>query len=167
MAHRCPTCRSRCHCLGDIDDMMVDDAPEESTCICCPDPEEEEYDDGLDALEDGGPRETDDVVCDVCGMPLTGEDNQVNDGICRQCREAPVVDEGAACRICGCTDDNACDGGCWWVDTSPLCSTCAQAIAAGKVKDPLATGTDQCACGYATEQCKMGISTDCPHTSNP
>jgi hypothetical protein len=29
------------------------------------------------------------------------------------------------CRVCGCTDDNACDGGCWWTDgTHTLCSTC-------------------------------------------
>ena len=29
-----------------------------------------------------------------------------------------------ACRVCGCTDDRACPGGCWWVDTD-LCSSCA------------------------------------------
>lgn len=34
-----------------------------------------------------------------------------------------------SCRVCGCSDDNACDGGCWWVrvevDSPPLCSLCA------------------------------------------
>jgi hypothetical protein len=37
------------------------------------------------------------------------------------------------CRGCGCTDDHACLGGCWWVDLDlvgiaggPLCSTCAR-----------------------------------------
>jgi len=36
-----------------------------------------------------------------------------------------------ACRVCGCTDNNACDGGCWWVETGQvepahtLCSSCA------------------------------------------
>jgi hypothetical protein len=30
-----------------------------------------------------------------------------------------------ACRCCGCTDDNACDGGCEWVPGEPdLCSRC-------------------------------------------
>lgn len=30
------------------------------------------------------------------------------------------------CRACGCTDDNACEGGCSWVDsTYTLCSVCA------------------------------------------
>lgn len=29
-----------------------------------------------------------------------------------------------ACRVCGCTDDHACEGGCCWVDKD-LCSTCA------------------------------------------
>jgi hypothetical protein len=28
-----------------------------------------------------------------------------------------------ACRVCGCTDDRACPGGCWWVDDD-LCSAC-------------------------------------------
>jgi hypothetical protein len=27
------------------------------------------------------------------------------------------------CRVCGCTDDHACAGGCWWVEEN-LCSTC-------------------------------------------
>jgi hypothetical protein len=33
-----------------------------------------------------------------------------------------------ACRICGCTDDQACLGGCWWVEDprgiGPVCSSC-------------------------------------------
>jgi hypothetical protein len=29
-----------------------------------------------------------------------------------------------ACRVCGCTDDRACPGGCWWVEPD-LCSACA------------------------------------------
>ncbi|WP_049974059.1 hypothetical protein [Azospirillum sp. B4] len=29
-----------------------------------------------------------------------------------------------ACRGCGCTQDHACEGGCWWVEED-LCSTCA------------------------------------------
>lgn len=28
-----------------------------------------------------------------------------------------------ACRVCGCTDDRACEGGCWWVEAD-LCSAC-------------------------------------------
>lgn len=27
------------------------------------------------------------------------------------------------CRSCGCTDERACLGGCWWVEVD-LCSTC-------------------------------------------
>jgi protein gp37 len=30
---------------------------------------------------------------------------------------------GARCRVCGCTDDQACEGGCFWVGTG-LCSAC-------------------------------------------
>lgn len=34
-----------------------------------------------------------------------------------------------ACRECGCTDERACPGGCWWVPDDQhggyLCSSCA------------------------------------------
>lgn len=33
----------------------------------------------------------------------------------------------AACRICGCTETNACPGGCWWVEPD-LCSACHRAM---------------------------------------
>lgn len=29
------------------------------------------------------------------------------------------------CRVCGCTDERACPGGCWWIQWD-LCSACAQ-----------------------------------------
>lgn len=32
-----------------------------------------------------------------------------------------------ACRGCGCTDDHACPGGCFWVEPD-LCSACAAAL---------------------------------------
>ena len=31
------------------------------------------------------------------------------------------------CKICGCTNDKACDGGCWWV-AEELCSKCANKL---------------------------------------
>jgi hypothetical protein len=40
---------------------------------------------------------------------------------CRECG-SPMV---RSCIACGCTDDNACPGGCWWVsDEEACCSTC-------------------------------------------
>lgn len=32
-------------------------------------------------------------------------------------------DDARACANCGCTDERACDGGCWWV-AEDLCSAC-------------------------------------------
>jgi hypothetical protein len=32
-------------------------------------------------------------------------------------------EDDGACRVCGCTEDNACEGGCTWVE-SDLCSSC-------------------------------------------
>lgn len=29
------------------------------------------------------------------------------------------------CRVCGCTDEHACDGGCYWASVN-LCSKCAE-----------------------------------------
>lgn len=37
------------------------------------------------------------------------------------------------CRICGCTWDNACPGGCYWVEPD-LCSKCADVSADNKNK---------------------------------
>lgn len=34
--------------------------------------------------------------------------------------------EVCACRICGCTDEFGCRGGCWWIEPD-LCSACAAA----------------------------------------
>lgn len=42
------------------------------------------------------------------------------------------LDAGPACRVCGCTEWDACDGGCWWVTDpiglGPLCSTCLECL---------------------------------------
>lgn len=37
---------------------------------------------------------------------------------------AEIFDQKRTCRVCGCTDDNACPGGCYWVEDD-LCSRCA------------------------------------------
>lgn len=40
--------------------------------------------------------------------------------------EAERVIHLARCRVCGCTDDRACPGGCSWVEPD-LCSACVEA----------------------------------------
>ena len=40
-------------------------------------------------------------------------------------------EEDQACRVCGCTWDNACEGGCYWVEDD-LCSSCAKKMNALK-----------------------------------
>lgn len=61
----------------------------------------------------------------------------------RQDAEADELADGGTleprrCRICGCTDDEACEGGCSWVEED-LCSTCADAL------DPFVHITDDVA----------------------
>lgn len=47
------------------------------------------------------------------------------------------------CRVCGCTDDDACLGGCWWVDTDEadgyLCSSCVDADPYKRLADSILT----------------------------
>lgn len=35
-----------------------------------------------------------------------------------------TIEDLQVCRKCGCTEDDACEGGCWWVE-SDLCSSCS------------------------------------------
>jgi hypothetical protein len=43
---------------------------------------------------------------------------------------ADAADLAPRCRVCGRTDDEACDGGCWWVPDlfgdGDICSRCAE-----------------------------------------
>ena len=48
---------------------------------------------------------------------LLGFDNEGED-------DDQLFDE-QRCRVCGCTWDNACEGGCYWVEDD-LCSKCAE-----------------------------------------
>jgi hypothetical protein len=38
------------------------------------------------------------------------------------------LDDVAVCRVCRCTDERACDRGCWWVEdpegVGDICSSC-------------------------------------------
>ena len=36
------------------------------------------------------------------------------------------------CRVCGCTDLQACEGGCWWIEDD-LCSSCVAASPVDRV----------------------------------
>lgn len=38
-------------------------------------------------------------------------------------RVLAAFDTLRACRVCGCTQDHACQGGCWWTEDD-LCSAC-------------------------------------------
>jgi|GEM_PF-1161361 len=75
-------------------------------------------------------RQTDWPECD-------GESGQCGDRPIWQCWQKYIlerVDAEPVCRVCGCTQDNACQGGCYWV-APDLCSACAaaDAILAGEV----------------------------------
>jgi len=41
-----------------------------------------------------------------------------------------IADNEQVCRVCGCTEDNACPGGCSWVEPD-LCSRCVESEEAG------------------------------------
>ncbi len=48
-----------------------------------------------------------------------------------------TITPGRVCRVCGCTDDRACRGGCWWVEWD-LCSACRERAYAAET--PVARG---------------------------
>lgn len=62
------------------------------------------------------------------------DDYKINDDLEPQEPEEDLFDgdDGPVCRVCGCTDDNACPGGCYWVEDpeciGDLCSRCAEKL---------------------------------------
>jgi len=68
--------------------------------------------------------------CRVCGiieeansdgsLPEGWTERKYEDGSCFLCSECK---DEQVCRICGCTNEHPCDGGCYWVEED-LCSAC-------------------------------------------
>lgn len=51
----------------------------------------------------------------------------IRDSIAKMLKGYSVAFLSGICRVCGCTDDNACEEGCIWVDKEhTLCSTCGE-----------------------------------------
>ena len=63
MAHECPECGCRCHCGGDIDDIVLPSTRYENNCRCCPDPLGE---------DDGDYFDEDDILGFDCHMDHRG-----------------------------------------------------------------------------------------------
>lgn len=60
----------------------------------------------------------------VSGMPFSVAPEWLRDLVAKGRTNVHLI--GGICRECGCTDDDACDGGCAWVDHDhTLCSSCA------------------------------------------
>lgn len=64
-------------------------------------------------FEEWGVEEISFQVCDHCGYP---EDTD-------EWRDTDEEYDEPECRECGCTQHNACPGGCYWVSEN-LCSKC-------------------------------------------
>jgi hypothetical protein len=60
----------------------------------------------------------------VAGLHKVGGD--VSNADVDDFRDGNVWEEDA-CRCCGCTDSEACPGGCYWIE-SDLCSSCARPV---------------------------------------
>lgn len=73
-------------------------------------------------------------LCERCGD--TADTHAITVGpeshqFCTECIfDAMMVTEiGDACRICGCTDEHACEEGCFWSELPEICSRCAGRLA--------------------------------------
>jgi hypothetical protein len=65
--------------------------------------------------------------CVKCGYPKEHQIFRRNSGLgAVMCNSTGRL---RSCRICGCTDDHACQGGCHWVEKD-LCSACKQSTEA-------------------------------------
>jgi hypothetical protein len=60
-----------------------------------------------------------DTGCASCGVTAILDAG----GYCGACRVSFESDVARSCRICDCTDDEPCPGGCHWVGPD-LCSSC-------------------------------------------
>jgi len=67
------------------------------------------------------------------------------------------------CTGCGCTETNACPGGCWWVKPG-LCSTCWEAqcqhLAAAAVEFARATDNERHKRSLCGRECSIEVSPD-------
>ncbi|QAT49139.1 hypothetical protein EQM14_04760 [Caproiciproducens sp. NJN-50] len=65
---------------------------------------------------------------DIQGCTSDGENCEKEDQWeCWQHYFLERVSTEEVCRICGCTQDNACPGGCWWIKED-LCSSCYEKL---------------------------------------
>lgn len=74
-----------------------------------------EQEDGSAQVTDVGPGMGD--CCGLLYVDAFGEGVDVYD-------ESELHAGGPRCRVCGCTEDRACPGGCFWIEPD-LCSRCA------------------------------------------
>lgn len=73
------------------------------------------------------------VNCDADFPECSGELNECGDVETWKCWQRYFIERTefeAVCRECGCTQFNACTGGCYWVEDD-LCSKCAKPINGG------------------------------------
>lgn len=68
------------------------------------------------------------AYCGACGEEIFAWGLKPEPKYCDQCGQRidnePLFEE-QKCRVCGCTDSNACEGGCYWVEPD-LCSRCVR-----------------------------------------
>lgn len=76
-------------------------------------------------------RRFDVYICNTCGMEealldAVGKDPlPLNEWAMIKAFDSEDEEGGQSCRVCGCTQDNACEGGCYWVEDD-LCNRCAE-----------------------------------------
>ena len=67
-------------------------------------------------------------ISDINFSECNGESEQCENKALWKCWQRyfrEKVKSEQVCRVCGCTEGNACPGGCWWIEDD-LCSECAR-----------------------------------------
>lgn len=65
------------------------------------------------------------ITCPKCGM-TSHNPNDERQGYCGKCHAWTSGGSDARCRVCGCSEERACEGGCAWLATepTPVCTRC-------------------------------------------
>lgn len=63
-----------------------------------------------------------------CGSVYTSDAVACDECLISGVEDAGVTSDEYECAYCGCTDDDACEGGCEWIAPN-VCSNCADQVA--------------------------------------
>ena len=75
----------------------------------------------------------------IADDPMTEEEARAEFPVCIKKGSVYLMAGVRSCRVCGCTDNCACPGGCYWVEKD-LCSNCKEMLDQGLTVEDIQNG---------------------------